>query len=117
MKMEIFKVVIGLAEAVSAEREQQEKQCAEPTSFATKTVSSAGLNIGSQKAKLRDYLDTLSDDELRDLVAIMYMGRGDSDSFQEMRDHVKEWDRKGCIIKLLEKSPLSEYIRKGISKL
>ena len=65
---------------------------------------------------LRFYLDSLGDEILRDLVALMYSGRGDDD-YAVMRDHVKEWDHNGCVMKLVEKAPLATYLQKGLERI
>lgn len=65
---------------------------------------------------LRSYLDSLDVEVLRDLVAVMYVGRGDTKDIDFMRSHVAKWDKPGCVMKLMEKSPLPRYLRNG-SKL
>lgn len=65
---------------------------------------------------LSSYLNGLADEMLKDLVALMYSGRGDAD-YAGMRDHVKNWNHEGCVMKLAEKAPLAKYLQKGLESL
>lgn len=67
-----------------------------------------------KESLLKDYLTGLDPEELKELVTMMYVGRGDG-SFEEMADVAKEWDKEACVAKLLEKNCLGDYLKKGAS--
>lgn len=69
-----------------------------------------------KEEELRQYLNGLEPKTLTELVAIMYVGRGDTDDIDQMRSHVASWRKEENVQKLMEKSPLANYLRKGMTK-
>lgn len=76
-------------------------------------------DVYAQKRPMRDQFDSyiagLKDDQVRDLVALMYSGR-DGESFNDMRNYVDAWGREQCIFPL-QKPSMPEYMKAGIERL
>lgn len=66
------------------------------------------------KKQLLEYLKNLDEETLRDLLAVMYAGRGDSGTYDELRDKFETSSNAECIFPLYEKKPLPEYLSKGL---
>lgn len=68
---------------------------------------------------LREALAKLNRDAMTELKAIMWLGRGDVESWEdalaEAKDHGNQGERD--VVYLTEKSPLSEYLREGAKKI
>lgn len=65
---------------------------------------------------LKDQLINLSNEQLNDLVSIMYFGRGDDDSLKEMKKYITKYNYNNKLLTkiMLEKRiKLKEYFQKG----
>ena len=58
-------------------------------------------------------------DAIKDAQAVMYLGRGDYDSYQIARNDLEDsgWLSPEIEINSLDKIPLGEYLQAGISKM
>lgn len=64
----------------------------------------------------RKVIADLSQNQKRELSAIVWLGRGDFDDFQSAYDYAKGFDGQDTA-SYLEGKPLQEYISKGIAAL
>lgn len=68
---------------------------------------SASSNDSSFDFKIANLLRGYDQETLRELVALMYLGRGDFSSFANADSHVKnnlDWNEEQCIAQISEKS-------------
>lgn len=72
-----------------------------------------------QTAEVREYIDSLNEEEIIDLVALMLLGRGEfSDNFEVCRLQAVEMQPGGDNSSyLLSKIDLVEYLRNGVDLL
>lgn len=86
-------------------------------------VSAATLLEGlrryhEQQAPARSYLEGLNDEELRDVECIMYSGRDrDGMTYEQAKGFVPRSDRETTVSGLLSKSPLGQYLARGLQIL
>ena len=68
---------------------------------------------------IRDRLYSWGFDAIKDAQAVMYLGRGDYDSYQIARNDLEDggWLSPEIEINSLDKIPLGEYLQAGISKM
>lgn len=68
---------------------------------------------------IRDRLYSWGVDAIKDAQAVMYLGRGDYDSYQIARNDLEDsgWLSPEIEINSLDKIPLGEYLQAGISKM
>lgn len=68
---------------------------------------------------IRDRLFSWGVDAIKDAQAVMYLGRGDYDSYQIARNDLEDsgWLSPEIEINSLDKIPLGEYLQAGISKM
>ena len=68
---------------------------------------------------IRDRLYAWGFDAIKDAQAVMYLGRGDYDTYQMARNDLEDsgWLSPEIEINSLDKIPLGEYLRAGISKM
>ena len=68
---------------------------------------------------IRDRLYSWGFDAIKDAQAVMYLGRGDYDSYQFARNDLEDsgWLSPEIEINSLDKIPLGEYLQAGISKM
>jgi len=99
-------------------REIHEKACAAKEEISVR----AGLyrmselpEPGEAVAALYATVEALSRDELFDLAAIMWLGRGDFDSFVDARDYADAMKPSAGYV--LAKSPLHRYLGKVIEQV
>ena len=71
--------------------------------------------------ELERFIGSLPFDQVKDLQAIMYLGRGDYDSFNEARGDLERlgWGKKrGEVNQIADKAPVLEtYLHNGLSKM
>ena len=94
-------------------------------------ASEGGINVAKGISSMLEYLDSpelaalnkslraLSAEARHELVAVMWLGRGDSgDDFDALFDHVRESSDAGDIDYITEKAPsLPVYLERGLAKL
>jgi len=71
------------------------------------------------EAELREMIDDLNEDELIDLIALTWVGRGDFGraEWQEARDLARERQEKKASDYLLGMPTLSDYVEEGLATL
>ncbi len=62
------------------------------------------------------FLNSLDEENLESLVALMYAGRGDDD-YNDMKEYARGWGRERCVMTLIGKAPLAKYLQKGLANL
>lgn len=71
--------------------------------------------------ELERFIGSLPFDQVKDLQAIMYLGRGDYDTFNEARGDLERvgWgDKQVRVNQIAEKSPILEtYLNNGLSRM
>lgn len=71
--------------------------------------------------ELERFIGSLPFDQVKDLQAIMYLGRGDYDTFNEARGDLERfgWGNKQVEVnQIAEKSPILEtYLNNGLSRM
>jgi hypothetical protein len=67
----------------------------------------------------REFVKSLDPQRAEDLIAVMYLGRGDQPSFAAMRKVVAGWsvDQHALAQQMYGKGPLLRYLRDGLEKL
>jgi hypothetical protein len=70
-------------------------------------------------APFRAFVKELNPQRAEDLIAVMYLGRGDCKTFAAMRRVVAGWsaDRHGLAQQMCGKVPLIRYLVDGLAKL
>ncbi len=79
-----------------------------------------GVGLTEMDLKLREYINSLSDDEKAELLAVMWIGRRDGgatvDDFEGAFTHAKsELDHVGEY--MTNKDPLAQYLKDGMQLL
>jgi len=69
-----------------------------------------------RRVALVEYLDALSPDQRRELMALMWVGRGDADWAGAMRN-ARGLAPEGHVSYLTGKGPLGDYLTEGLVKL
>jgi hypothetical protein len=85
-------------------------------------VASAGKVMefkkrGALNAPLLKYLDIVSDDGLRKILAVMYYGKNEDDNYSDIYSELRTCDRALCISKLMENMSLFQYLRDGKARV
>lgn len=72
----------------------------------------------STEAELRELIDDLNDDEVVDLIALVWLGRGDfsKDELPEARDLARERHQGSSATYLMGIPTLAEYLAEGVSE-
>jgi hypothetical protein len=98
----------------TAEYDLSKGRAADRMSFHNVEDLFAIYNMPTPKREaLGAFLDTLTDEMLKDLVALAYSGRGDAD-YERMREHVRNWNHDGSVMKLIE---IAQFLQKGLEQL
>ena len=79
----------------------------------------AGRRRRPDEAELREMIDDLNEDERIDLIALVWVGRGDFDraEWQEARALARERQEKKASDYLLGMPTLSDYLEEGLAAL
>lgn len=82
-------------------------------------LSMASLKPTDEEIELRRALRALSKDELCELMAVMWIGRGEHEpsAFDDLVRHAFNSSDEGDICYVAGKSPLARYLRDGLRKL
>lgn len=106
--------------ALQRERRSVEERKKGPTPL---TLESLDKPHTPEEAELYDLVHGLSPDQLIELTALLWLGRGDGDETADMWDELIEnaTDQATTITEdceyVLSKAPLGEYIANGLKKL
>jgi hypothetical protein len=108
--------VIDLAEAAEAARHRKDEQYTDPAKLED---FEAAIAFSEQENQLRSYLRGLSENELAELAAVMWLGRERSMKKEDF------YEKVAYAMTTLEempeyiagKGPLGKYLRDGLKKL
>ena len=90
-----------------------------------KRITNETIKLSSKKKhekKIIDFFDSLTEEEIKHLLTVMYAGRGTVDgtleskiiTLEEYYEDFKEWKKDDAIRQMLEKMPLADYLKKGM---
>ena len=107
------KQVIEVARAArqyQSERDENPQEAAAPIDDLS--------HSGAKKAHYLDLLTELSVEEQQDLLAILWLGRGDYPSFEEARRVAdQKWGQKDAIVsQVSESEAIDLYLKEGLKK-
>jgi hypothetical protein len=103
--------VVDLAEEYRA---SQPPPSDEPVQLFAGDVS---LDLGPAHANLYNFIDDLPDDQKHELSAIVWLGRGDSNNFEEAVRESQAHSPKTTAFYLSGMADLAGYLRSGVNKL
>lgn len=118
----VRKVMAVTAEANRRESERWEKLgIAKGEAFSLADVPKSYFFECWKDDELQRFIGSLPFNQVKDLQAIMYLGRGDYDSFNEARGNLERlgWgEKRGEVNQIADKaSVLETYLRNGLSKM
>ena len=74
-----------------------------------------------KRKHFKEIVNSLSKDERAEFLALVFLGRGDEGvtfaDWNSLLEHAKKEDHEGTADYLIGKSPLAEYIDKGLKKV
>lgn len=125
LKVETVLEIIGLAERLQIARASiNQKQSNLPDEgFAASEIIAAmdDYDRNPDRKALYQRVEKLAKDELMELTALMWLGRGDSGEravdWKELVCEAYAKSDEGDLVYVCSKTPLSEYLRDGLEKL